>query len=239
MASVRGFRARPKDIGIDRSKEVALRFATELKLARVASGLTQRQLAALAGVSQSAVVQAEAGKIGLSLELRCRLVAAAGHELSLKLYPVRSVRLRDSGQLGIAQVIAAVADVTWRCRLEVLTGPGPFRAADLVLDRPDEVVMIEIERGLVDFQAQLRAAEVKRASLATRESRPVRLVIAVPETRSMRERLNQNAELIGRVLSISSAAIWRALRQGSPIGGDGLLRVHAPPVPQPRAEREA
>ena len=39
-------------------------------------------------------------------------------------------------------------------------------------------MLIEIERSLVDFQAQLRAAESKRESLAARERRPVRLVIA-------------------------------------------------------------
>jgi transcriptional regulator with XRE-family HTH domain len=218
---------RPKDIGTGRARALADRFGRELRIARVASGLTQRQLAIRAGVSQSAVAEAEAGKIGLSLQLRCRLAAAAGHELSLKLFPVSSIPLRDSGQLRLALAIAAAADQSWRCRFEVPTGPGPLQAADVVLDRADEVVLIEIERGLVDFQAQWRAAELKRASLAERESRPVRLVIAVPETRAMRDFLIQHSELTDRVLPIASRAIWRGLRQGLPIGGDGLLRVRA------------
>jgi hypothetical protein len=43
----------------------------------------------------------------------------------------------------------------------------------------------------------------------------------------MRDRLNENSELTRRVLPIGSRAIWRGLRQGSQIGGDGLLRLRA------------
>lgn len=222
---MRGFRARPKDIGIARARELAQRFGRELRIARVTSGLTQRQLALRAGVSQSAVAQAEAGNTGLSLEIPCRLASAAGHELSLKLFPVSSVPLRDSGQLGIAMAISAAADSSWRCRFEVPIGPGPGQAADVVLDRADEVLMIEIERGIADFQAQWRAAQLKRTSLASRESRPARLVLAVPDTHTMRDRLNENSELTRRVLPMGSRAIWRALRQGLTLGGDGLLLV--------------
>lgn len=91
---MRGFRARPKDIGIARTRELGERFGRELRIARVTCGLTQRQLAMRAGVSQPTVAQAEAGNTGLSLEVRCRLAAAAGHELSLKLFPVSSVPAR-------------------------------------------------------------------------------------------------------------------------------------------------
>jgi transcriptional regulator with XRE-family HTH domain len=222
---MRGFRARPKDIGIARARAVADRFGRELRIARVVSGLTQRQLGIRAGVSQSAVAEAEAGKIGLSLQVRCRLAAAAGHELSLKLFPVSSVPLRDSGQLRMALAIYAAADRSWRCRFEVPTGPGPLQAADVVLDRADEVVMIEIERGMVDFQAQWRAAELKRSSLAGSESRPVRLVMAVPATRATHDFLGRYSALARQVLPMGSRAIWRGLRQGQRVGGDGLLRV--------------
>jgi transcriptional regulator with XRE-family HTH domain len=227
---MRAFRARPKDIGIARTRELSQRFGRELRIARVTSGLTQRQLAMRAGVSQATVAQAEGGHTGLSLGIRCRLASAAGHELSLKLFPVSSVPLRDSGQLGIAMAISAAADPTWRCRFEVPTGPGTKQAADVVLDRADEVLMIEIERGLVDFQAQWRAAELKRSSLANREARPVRLVLAVPDTRVMRDRLTENSEFTRRVLPIGSRAVWRGLRQGLPVGGDGLLRVRVMPA---------
>jgi hypothetical protein len=163
--------------------------------------------------------------VGVTLDVRCRLAAAAGQEVSLKLFPVSSVPLRDSGQIELAMAIAGAADRSWRARFEVPTGPGPLHAADVVLDRPDEVVHVEIERRIVDFQAQWRSIELKRASHASRESRPVRVVVAVPDTASMRTRIQENADLVARVLPLRSRALWRAIRTGSSIGGDGLLLV--------------
>lgn len=189
--------------------------------------MTQRQLALRAGVTQSSVSAVEAGDPNVSLDIRCRLASACGHEMSLRLFPAAAVPLRDSGQLAIATVVAASSSSVWLARLEVPTGPGALQAADLLLERPDEVLDIEIERTLADVQAQLRADGLKRASLSERESRPVRLVIAVPDTRMTRERLAPHAELIHRTFPITSRQIWRAIRLGTPCGGDGILYVRA------------
>ena len=147
------------------------------------AGLTQSQLARLAGISQGEVSKTENGSTRVGLEARCRLVAATGHELGWRLYPVATVRLRDSGQLTLAQAIIKAAHPSWHARLEVPMGPDDRRAADLVLNGPNEVLHIEIERALVDLQAQVRAAQLKREALAERSSEPVRLILAVPDTR--------------------------------------------------------
>src|SRR6185436_12000297 len=123
-------------------------------------------LARLAGVSQQLASWAELGKGEISLEARCRLAAACGHELGWRLYPVASVRLRDSGQMALAQAIVRAAHPSWRPRLEVPVAPGDPRAADLILTGATEIIHIEIERALVDFQAQLRSAQTKRGLLA-------------------------------------------------------------------------
>lgn len=216
-----GFRTNAADIGMNRLRVVSSRFGAELRVVRVTAGLTQRQVASRAGVSQSLVAFAEAGDPGLSLAVRCRMAAATGHELALKLYPTSSIPLRDSGQLRIAQRIAEAAS-RWRIRFEAPTGPGPMRAADMLLESADEVVHVEIERALVDFQAQLRAAEIKRASLASTDRRPVRLVIAVPATAAARRVINEHAGVIERALPVSSRSIWLAIRTGGPVGADGF-----------------
>ncbi len=100
-----------------------------------------------------------------------------------------------------------------------------MRAADILLESAEEVVHIEIERALVDFQAQLRAAEIKRTSLAGSERRPVRLVIAVPAV-GARRALSEHAAVIERALPVPSRSIWRVIRSGGKLGGDGLLLVH-------------
>lgn len=222
---MQGFRKNIADIGMARSRTVSIRFATELRVARVGAGLTQRQVAVRAGVSQSVVADAERGDPGLSLAVRCRLAAATGHELALKLYPTASIPLRDSGQMRIAQAIASAAGSPWQPRFEVPTGPGPMRAADMVLESPDEVVHIEIERALVDFQAQLRGAEIKRTSLAAHDPRPVRLVIALPARAATRRVMTVHAGVIKRALPVSSRSIWLAIRGGRRVGGDGVLFV--------------
>jgi transcriptional regulator with XRE-family HTH domain len=193
----------------------------------VASGLSQATLAALAEASQTEVSKAELGRTDVSLDARCRLAAACGHELGWRLYPVATVRLRDSGQLALAQVITAAAHPSWTARLEVPVAPGDARAADLVLTNAREIIHIEIERALVDFQAQLRSAQLKREALAARDQRPTRLVIAVPDTKATRARLAPFAQLIEQTMPAGSREIWRSVRTGDPLTTDGILFVRA------------
>jgi transcriptional regulator with XRE-family HTH domain len=195
----------------------------------MAHGLTQRQLARLAGVSQAEVSKAERATVDISLEARCRLAAACGHELGWRLYPVATVRLRDSGQLALAQTIVGAAHPSWRPRLEASVAPGDPRAADLVLTGAIEIIHIEIERALVDFQAQLRSAQLKREVMAGQDQRPMRLVIAVPDTVTSRARLAPFTQLIGQTMPGASRTIWRAIRSGQALGTDGILFVRAHP----------
>ena len=228
MGLVRPFRARHADAGRARSRYLAVVFGRELRIARMTAGLSQARLATLAGASQAEVSKAERGLLDVSLEARCRLAAACGHELGWRLYPVATVRLRDSGQMALAQTITAAAHPSWQVRLEVPIAAGDARAADLLVIRPGEVLHIEIERALVDFQAQLRSAQLKREVLAAREERPMRLVIAIPDTRSTRLRLAPFEQLIGQTMPSSSREIWRAIRTGEPLNSDGILFVRGP-----------
>lgn len=189
------------------------------------AGLTQRQLARRAMVTQQEVSRVERGNERSTLETRCRLAAACGAELGWRLYPNASVSLRDSGQLRLAQAIVRAAHPRWTASLEVPVGKSDLRAADIVLEADDEVLHIEVERTLVDFQAQLRAAQLKRESLAALLQRPVRLVIAVPDTRAIRARVAPYADLTARSLRSSPRSIWAALRGTSIVGGDGILFV--------------
>ncbi|MEO8638634.1 MAG: helix-turn-helix transcriptional regulator [Chloroflexota bacterium] len=239
---MRNFRARPADTGRGRSRYLATAFGRELRIARLTAGLSQARLASLAGTSQTEVSKAERGLLDVSLEARCRLAAACGHELGWRLYPVATVRLRDSGQMALAQVIVGAAHPNWRPRLEVPVATGDPRAADLLLTAPTEIVHIEIERALVDFQAQLRSAQVKRQLMAAQDERPIRLVIAVPATAKSRERLAPFSHLIAQTMPIPSRRIASALRNGERVGGDGILfvrpaRNERPTKPLPRAAR--
>jgi transcriptional regulator with XRE-family HTH domain len=224
---VQNLRSHPRAAARSRSRYLASRFGTELRIARVTGGLSQDQLARAAGLGQTAVSRVERGDHQASLEVRCRLAAACGYEIGWRLYPVATVRLRDSGQLALAQAISAVAHRSWAITLEAPIAPGEMRAADMLLAGRDEVIHVEIERTFVDAQAQLRSAQLTRQALAVRERRPIRLVIAVPDSRVARDRLAPVRELLQRSFPNASRDIWAAIRNGSPLGGDGVLFVRS------------
>jgi hypothetical protein len=184
----------------------------------------------LAGVSQSFVSLVERGQRRPNWPTACGLASAAGHDLSIRLFPADGVRLRDRGQLGAVEAIVAQAHGSWRVRLEHPIASGDRRAADLVLESREEILHIEVEGTLVDLQAQLRAAQLKRAALAQQFGRAVRLVLAVPGTRRSRSVLASIRQAIAPALPTSSAVVWRSIRTGMPLDGDGLLLL--PPRPR-------
>jgi len=209
-----------------RETDMVSRFARELVAARATAGLTQQQVARRARVSQAFVSQTERAQKVPSLKVMHRLAAATGHDLSIRLFPADGVRLRDSGQLRIAEMIRRAVHPAGRVRLEVpVAAPPDRRAADMVLETSEEIVDVEIERALLDFQAQLRSAQLKRAAMAHRLDRAVHLVIAVPDTRRNRAVMNEHRRSVESALPIPSRRIWASLRSASPVGGDGLLWV--------------
>ena len=220
---MQSFRNRPAAAGRARARWLNHRFGEELRLARTTAGLTQAGLARRAGVSQGMVSKAERGIGEVSLGIRCRLAAAAGHELGWRLYPTSAVRLRDSGQLGLARTIIEQSHPGWAVELEVPIAAGDLRAADMVLTSPSATVHIEIERALIDVQAQFRAAQLKRQALAERLGRAVSLVIVVNDTTRNRRRLAAAADVLRRAMPASAHGISVALRSGVAPPGDGIL----------------
>lgn len=210
---------------IDRARtDLGRVIGRELKLASM--GMTQREIARRSGISQSAVSRALSGRVCPTLAALLRLSDAVGHRVSIKLYPEEGVKLRDSGRLALADVIRASCHSAWRLALEVpVARPPDRRAADVLLLSTHEANMIEIERGLFDFQAQYRAAVLKRESMVERLGRPVNLLIGVPDTPVARRRLAPHAALVSTSLRIPSARAWAALRSGTSVGGDALLWI--------------
>jgi len=185
--------------------------------------MTQSQLARMAGVTQSFVSAVERGARSPSLDAACVLAAAVGQELGLRLYPADGVSLRDSGQASMASTIVGAAHPTWHPYVEFPVGTTDRRAADLVLVGRDEVLHVEIERRIVDFQAQIRNATLKRDALSARFTQPVRLIVALPDRRSSREAIGELATLLSRTMPVRSSRIRRGITHGEPVSGDGIL----------------
>jgi transcriptional regulator with XRE-family HTH domain len=213
--------------GARRASRLTDRFGSELRIARVTAGLSQAQLAGLVGVDQSFVSRVEHGLRTPTWTVACALAAAVGHDVSVRLFPTATIGLQDSGQLAIAREIIDQAHASLHPTIEApISASGhDRRAADVVLVGRREALHIEIERRLVDLQAQLRAAQLKRAALAERLTLPVRLVIAVPDTRRVREVVASQTVVLRAALPASSSAAWKAIRNGTVLGSDGLIFV--------------
>lgn len=206
--------------------EVVERFGREVRDARRAAGLTQSQLARRAGISQPVISRIERGISAPDLRSMARVARGVGHNLSVRIFPGDGIRLRDSGQLSVAEMIRAEAHRSWRVSLELpVAAPPDRRAADMVLDSHAEVILVEIERAPRDLQAQLRAAQLKRVAMAERLGRQVRLVLAMPDTAAARQAVAPHAAIVRTGLPVTSRAAWAAIRSGAQLTGDALLWV--------------
>jgi transcriptional regulator with XRE-family HTH domain len=105
------------------------RLARGLRAVRADLGLTQAELAAAAGITPSAVSQAESGARGLSVDTLILLSDRLGVSLDRLVSgtPARGYQLarHDRGHAGVAKGVVALADdssVGMRCHLVVLPG---------------------------------------------------------------------------------------------------------------------
>ncbi len=182
-----------------------------------------RAVARLAGVALGTQRRLEAGDAAVQLDTVCRIASALGLKVWARAYPQAAPSLRDTGQLWIAEQLRRTAHSSLSIAFEV--GLGNLRAADVVISGPDEILHIEIERFLADFQAQIRAARDKRDLLAAKHQRPVRLVIVVEDSRHNRTAWRAHAGVIQTTLPAASREVLRAIRGGSPLGRDGWLWI--------------
>ena len=216
----------------ERAEWLSRRIGQEIHSARKACGWSQRELAARAGVDQSAVSRVERGWTRVSVALLSRLTVELALDFSARVYPADDLVLRDERQLRQVGLIVARKGAAWHASLEARVGVDSrdHRAIDIVLATALEVWAVEVERDLSNFQEQLRGDLLKRDLLAQRESRPVRFILALPDTRRLRAIVRTHLPPIRETLPASSRQIWACLRTGTPLGADGLLWLPPNPV---------
>ena len=207
-----------------RARTQVLRIGEEIGRAQAVYGFTDRRLAKLAGVAPSTVRRIRGGDGAVQVDTLCSVAEAVGVDLTLKGYVGRQPSLRDTGQLGIAELLIAGVHGSWRSALEVAAGEHG-RRIDLVLFGPEEILALEIERMLVDFELQFRSGLDKREALGATHARPVRLVVVVEETQRNRRVASEHASLFRQALAAGSREVLAALRSGRALGRDGLLWV--------------
>ena len=173
----------------------------------------------------------EAGNHRLPVLFVARILSSVGLEIGLKAWPGSGVGLRDSGQLALAGRLRDVAHPSFRVGIEVPTSDDGKQAADMVFIGPDVAIHLELEAGLSDFQAQLRAGHLKRDALARRYARPVAFVMALSDTQRNRAAVKGHATVIRDALPASSREVMRAIREAVALDRDGLLWLR-PGIPK-------
>lgn len=208
------------------AREVMAAIGADVTLARMNLGLSRRAAARLAGVSAATQRRVEEGRPSVAVEVACRVAAAVGLKVWAKAFPVRTPSLRDTGQLELAERLNAMAHPSLRVTMELGLGNG--RSIDLVGFGPTEITAIEIYRRMADYQAQFRSADAKRIELATSHQRPVRLVLAIEDTRHNRRAMAEHARAVAHSLPAAPRAVFASWRSGRPLGSDGLVWVRRP-----------
>lgn len=216
------------------------RLGQSIRVARGMAGFSRAQAAQRAGIARSTWDRLEAGSPSVTLATIAAATEVVGLDLVCQTFPGRGPSLRDTGQLAIAERLRSIASPTWRITLEERAGDHG-EAIDLVLWGPTAILAVEIERLIVDWQAQYRRASIKRTWLAEQASRAVRLVIVIEDTGRNRAATLQHVPLIQTVMPIGRTVGWRraVLAQASrrPINeaGSNTRASHATSCPIDRA----
>jgi hypothetical protein len=205
------------------AREVAGSFGREVMLARVNHALSVRAAAELAGVAPGTQRSVEAGDPAVRIDTVCRVGSAMGLRIWGRAFPATAPTLRDTGQLWLADWLRRQAHPSLSVAIELAL--DNLRSADAVFFGATEITHVEIERLIADFQAQYRVAVAKRDDLAKLHQRPIRLVLAIEDTRRNREALRPHAALIATMPPAGSREILRTLRTGEPLGRDGILWI--------------
>jgi transcriptional regulator with XRE-family HTH domain len=195
------------------------RIGRELRLARIAAGMTQQAVATRLGISKAQVSRAERAKLpGLSLAIVARHAAIVGLRFSAQLYPgFRHVL--DAPQLALLNRLRERIGGRWRWELEV---PMPtmrdLRAIDARLTCGAVTIVVEAITRLADVQAQVRVAQLKRRDIGA-----TRLLLLVSDTNANRRALAEARPMLAEAFRPSARQVLARLVVGEDPGQDCLL----------------
>ncbi len=194
-------------------------MGSELRAARMASGLSQAGAGTAVGMSHAQLGRIERGELRhLTVEQLSRACVAVGLKLVVRAYPDGDP-VRDAGQLALLQRFRArlPTGATWRTEVP-LPIVGDRRAWDAVVTLRGASMVVEAETRLRDIQALER-----RLSLKLRDGGIDQILVVVADTRSNRQAIVAHREALRALLPLDCRDVLRALRSGRLPDNSGLL----------------
>jgi len=208
---------------IDEARRLADRLAHEigdqLRTGRHILGVSQMQLGAAIGVSQSELSRRELGASrSLTGDQLAVHAAAVGLKVSIKLWPVGG-GVRDAAQARYVAAFVARVGRLWNVSLEApIRLAGDLRAVDVLLVAGEFRIAVEVITRLADLQAQVRAAQLK-----ARDIHATRLILAVAGTHANRDALAATRGALADAFDLDSRRVLADLAAGRDPGRDGIV----------------
>ena len=219
-----------------RSRGIARHTGTELRQARADAGLSQRRVAALAGISQSHYSEVEAGIADPSIEMLAAISLALGGELAVRFHPGTGPRIRDRIQAAMVEAFLGVVSDRWERWVEVPVYRPAAGVIDVVLADAVQpaIVAAEFHSQIRRLEQQLRWARTKADSLVSAAIGPIaslatkvevgRLLV-VRSTRDTRGLAMEMERTLANSYPASTADVLDAIRGGAAWPGAGIIWI--------------
>jgi len=191
----------------------------ELRLARVRSGMIQRQVGGLVGRSASHISRVERGKVRrASVPELMTIAAAVGLKLWVKVFPAGR-RPIDAPQLALLDAFNSRLHPSWKRQMEaVVPIAGDLRAVDELIRNDACSCAVEAITRFIDAQAQVRSASAKQRDIGAD-----RLILLIKASRSNRRMLHEAEPVLRDSFPIRTRGAMRSLAAGEDPGGDCLI----------------
>lgn len=208
--------------GQRRGRMLVARTISELRDRRVTVGVSQTGMARELGLSQANLWRIEAGQVDEMTVVRLSEMASVlGLEISVGLHELGDP-IRDKGQQALAGRFEGVLSPAWRVTSEtLLPQPGDLRAWDKLLRLTGEsrqLVGVDLETRIRDIQALVR-----RTRLRERDGGVDAILLVLSDSATNRALVGQLRETLGPEYSTSARGLFKALREGSPVPGSGVV----------------
>ena len=214
-----------KERAVDRGTRIGRRIlvtsGTDIRSARIATGLSLEEVGRAVKLSYSQVGRIErAEHPSASIAQLAQIGSIVGLDLSVRFYPGGSP-LRDAAHLALIERFRACLSVTLNLRTEVpLQGPNEQRAWDGMVYGAGDPIGVEAETRLFDVQALER-----RAALKARDGGVSRMILVVASTRGNRPAVREATVSLEAAFPVPGRVALKALMAGRDPGGSALVMI--------------
>lgn len=199
-----------------------------LQQAREDAGISQRALAAAAGLGPSAVRQVEEGRHEPTIGVLARVAAALGGELSVRYYPGSGPLIRDRFQTPMIEAILAGLHPRWLSATEVWVTTPVKGVIDLLLTDPEIArVVSEAHSQLLRIEQQVRWLNAKESAVSSQAGPPTSRLLLLRDHPSTRAVAIRYSDYLTAAFPAPHRDAVEALTSGAPWPGAAIVWMEA------------